>query len=142
MPLVVDTQMTQERKNIIFVDGHCMLCHWLVSFIARRDRKDLFRFAALQDDLVHSIDSIQKDKIEGLSTVILLDRNDQVSYQSDAVLKIFSLLPGAWQYASLLLYIPSPIRNAVYALIARIRYLFGRKETCSIPAKEIREKLI
>ena len=34
--------------NIILFDGVCNLCNGVVSFIIKRDKKALFRFAALQ----------------------------------------------------------------------------------------------
>ena len=42
-------------KHLILYDGVCGLCNGLVQFVLPRDRKDRFRFAALQSNLAREV---------------------------------------------------------------------------------------
>jgi len=130
--------MVQENRNIVFVDGYCMVCNWLVIFIANRDTKDAFRFAAIQDQQAGPIEGINPEYLKKASTVILKTADGKVYYHSDAVIRIISSISGIWSTLKLLLIIPKFIRDPIYKLFVRIRYLFGRKDSCSIPTKEIK----
>ncbi len=49
--------MTDEERNaiegraLLLYDGVCALCHGVVKFLMKRDRRDRFRYAPLQSDL-------------------------------------------------------------------------------------------
>ncbi|MDI1303367.1 MAG: DUF393 domain-containing protein, partial [bacterium] len=44
-----------KNKKIILFDGVCNLCDSAVQFIIKHDKKDIFRFVALQSDLGQEI---------------------------------------------------------------------------------------
>jgi len=127
---------------IILFDGVCNLCNSSVTFVIQRDKKDLFRFAALQEEPgkslleKHNIDTSQTDSI------ILLDGNKAYT-KSTAALKIAKDLGGAYPLLYGFMIVPNFIRNWVYDYIAKNRYKwFGKKESCMIPTPELRNKFL
>ena len=48
-----------------------------------------------------------------------------------------------WKYAAVLLWVPRPIRDLVYNVVAAIRMrIAGTSNACEIPPAEIRQRLI
>ncbi len=123
-----------EDPAVILYDGECNLCTSVVAFILPRDRRGLFRFAALQSNAGRRLLAEADHTFGGLSTVVLVE-GDRSWVRSDAVLRICRLLPRPWPALAGLWIVPRPLRDAVYALIAdRRRRWFGRRSTCLISA--------
>ncbi|WP_034258196.1 thiol-disulfide oxidoreductase DCC family protein [Altibacter lentus] len=128
--------------KIILFDGVCNLCNSSVVFIIKRDKKDVFRFAALQSNVgmvlvnEHDIDTSKTDSI------ILIDGNK--SYEkSSAALRIAKELSGAYPLLYGFMIVPKFIRNRVYDYIAKNRYRwYGKKESCMIPTPELKSKFL
>ncbi|MCW8981441.1 thiol-disulfide oxidoreductase DCC family protein [Altibacter sp.] len=128
--------------KIILFDGVCNLCNSSVVFIIKRDKKDVFRFAALQSNVgmvlvnEHDIDTSKTDSI------ILIDGNK--SYEkSSAALRIAKELSGAYPLLYGFMIIPKFIRNRIYDYIAKNRYRwYGKKESCMIPTPELKSKFL
>ena len=126
--------------NIILFDGICNLCNSTVSFLITRDKKKLFRFAALQSETGKTL--LQKNSIseEQVSTLIYL-RNGNCLMQSTAIIYILRDLGGIWKCFYPLIYLPLPIRDAIYSFIARHRYhLFGKRNQCITPTSELKDR--
>jgi predicted DCC family thiol-disulfide oxidoreductase YuxK len=63
--------------------------------------------------------------------------------RSEAVLRIVRRLPAPWKYASVFLWVPVFLRDAVYRIVAAIRHrVAGPSNACEIPPPEIRDRLI
>jgi predicted DCC family thiol-disulfide oxidoreductase YuxK len=78
----------------------------------------------------------------GEDTLLLIKDNQYFVY-SDAVLEIAKDLTGWWYLINLLKFIPKPIRDYVYQLIARNRYrLFGQRATCMVPSQDVRKRFL
>ena len=74
---------------------------------------------------------------------IILIEDGQIFLRSTASLRIASRLTFPWRLAAAFLWIPVPIRDAAYRLVAAIRYrIAGRSNACEIPPPEIRARLI
>jgi len=133
--------MTTNKKIILF-DGVCNLCTGSVNFVIKRDKKDVFRFAALQEGVgkelmtSYNIDSTKTDSI-------VLIENGKAYVKSTAALRAARYLPGAWPLLYGLMIVPKFIRNWVYDIIARNRYKwYGKKDQCMIPTPELRAKFL
>ncbi len=80
---------------------------------------------------------------EGPPGTIVLIEDGQVYLKSTASLRIASRLIWPWKAAAVLLWVPRPIRDAVYTVVAAIRHrLAGESNACEIPPPEIRQRLI
>ncbi|MGB5237996.1 MAG: DCC1-like thiol-disulfide oxidoreductase family protein [Flavobacteriaceae bacterium] len=132
-----------ENKKIVLFDGVCNLCNSSVLFILRRDRKDQFRFAALQSEIGEQF--LNERRINSAETDSIILYEPKVAYytRSTAALKIGKSFGGLWSLLAILEWIPRPIRDFFYNLIAKNRYRwFGRKEHCMIPTPELQSKFL
>lgn len=131
-----------DKQKIILFDGVCNFCNFWVNFILDRDKKDLFKFAALQSKLGNEI--LKKFNMDNssLESVILLD-GESVYSKSTAALKIAKELSGPVKILYPLLILPKFLRDFFYDLIAKNRYkIFGKKEVCRIPTEEEKVKFL
>ena len=131
-----------NNQHIILFDGVCNFCNFWVNFIIDRDKKDLFRFAALQSEKGQELlERFQMDS-NSLDTFVLIE-DKKVYTKSTAALKISRKLKGIWRSFYFLIFIPKPIRDFIYTLIAKNRYkFFGKRSTCRIPTAEEKEKFL
>ena len=135
--------MKQESNHkIILFDGICNLCNTAVNLVINIDKKDLFRFAALQSDIGQTL--ISKYNIDRSNTdSIILIENKKAYIKSTAALRIAKNLPGAYPLLYCFIIIPSFIRNWVYDYIAKNRYRwYGKKESCMIPTPKLQRKFL
>jgi len=131
-----------SNKAILIFDGYCNLCSSLVQFIIKRDKKDFFRFVALQSEKASQL-LLQFNLPVNYSESVILILDDKIFVRSDAALKIAQKLNGLWFLFSVFKIVPKPIRDFFYDLIAKHRYrIFGKKENCMIPSEENRNKFI
>ena len=126
---------------IILFDGECAFCERSVRFIARRDG-GYFRFGASQSPEAAALLATHGTSREATRSIILIE-DGQVYLRSTASLRIAQRMSAPWRWAGLLLWIPQPVRDAVYRVVAAIRVrLAGRSNACEIPPPEIRARLI
>lgn len=132
------TVMCLSSHPIVFFDGICNLCNGSVQWLLRHDHKAQLLFAPLQSSRGEEArKAVSADKEITPDSLLLYDRGHYYQ-RSDAVIGILSLLGGRWRIpAYLLRLIPRTLRDAVYQLIARYRYIwFGRRQQCMIPKPE------
>ena len=130
-------------------DGVCNFCNFWVNFIIDHDKKDFFRFAALQSETGQNIlkqINLKTNNFwqsQGLpDSLILVDKQDYF-IKSSAALLILKHLSGFWKILFVFIIIPRPIRNFIYDLIAKNRYkIFGKKDVCRIPTEEEKKKFV
>lgn len=136
-------ELLEHNKQLILFDGVCNLCNSSVQFVIKRDKKDRFRYAALQSEIGQEI--IEKFHIDTSKTdsIILYSNEKGISYKSTAALKIASNLGFPTNILSVFLIIPAVIRNVVYDYIAKNRYKwYGKKDHCMIPTPELKSKFL
>jgi len=134
--------MVEENKKIILFDGVCNLCNNAVTFVIKRDRKDIFRYAAIQSDIGQKLITNAKINPETIDSIFLIS-NGKCYYKSNAALRIAKHLSGAYPLLFAFLIVPKFIRNWVYDFIAKNRYKwFGKKESCMIPTPALKSLFI
>ncbi len=70
--------MVEKGKKIILFDGVCNLCNRSVQFVIRRDKRDRFRFAALQSEVGESLVKERRIDTTKVDSIILIE--PQVAY--------------------------------------------------------------
>lgn len=130
------------NHKIILFDGVCNLCNSSVNFIIDRDKKNIFKFAALQSEkgqkFLNKFGMDQND----FDSVVLVDENKFYS-KSSAALKIVKEFPFLWKALYIFIIIPAPLRNFFYDLVAKNRYnWFGKKDSCRMPSPELKNKFL
>ena len=132
-----------ERRDHIFYDGTCGLCHRATRFVLSEDRSGAaFRFAPLQGDTFAA--AIARERQPTLPDSIVVRTEDgQLFTRSDAVIYVLQRLGGLWRAIAWgMSLVPLGLRNSLYDFIARIRYrLFARAETlCPVLPADLRSR--
>jgi predicted DCC family thiol-disulfide oxidoreductase YuxK len=128
--------------NLILFDGVCNFCNAAVQMVIEIDRQKVFKFAPIQSELGQQLYHQHGLDASDIQTLMLVDE-DKVWTKSDAVLEVLSRLDGGWQLLGAFKVMPQPIRDWAYSEFARQRFvLFGRRETCTIPTPELRERFM
>lgn len=127
--------------GIILFDGTCAFCERSVRFVATRDN-GYFKFGASQNPEGQALLAKYGTTREAARSMILIE-DGEISLRSTAVLKIAKRMTAPWRWAAIFLWVPRPIRDAIYRLVAAIRYrIAGQSNACEVPPPEIRERLI
>ncbi len=127
--------------GIILFDGTCAFCERSVRFIATRDN-GYFKFGASQNPEGVALLAKYGTNREATRSLILIE-DDEISLRSTAVLRIARRMTAPWRWAAVFLFVPRPIRDAAYRVVAAIRHrIAGRSNACEIPPPEIRARLI
>ena len=127
---------------IILFDGVCNFCNRTINIILKYDKQAYFQFAASQS--IAAMGIMQAFKIEqiAIAAVILIDQ-EKVYTKTDAVIQIANRLSGWPKLFRVLKFIPKPMRDFAYDLIAKNRYaLFGKKDICMIPEPSMRHRFL
>jgi predicted DCC family thiol-disulfide oxidoreductase YuxK len=132
-----------ERRDMLFYDGTCGLCHRAARFVLSEDRQGTaFMFAPLQGDAF--TEAVTRENRSGLpDSVIIRTERGELLTRSAAVIYTMERLGGLWRVIAYpLRLVPKSLRNSAYDFIARIRYrLFPRANTiCPILPADLRAR--
>jgi predicted DCC family thiol-disulfide oxidoreductase YuxK len=128
-------------KAIILFDGTCAFCEGWVKFAASRD-DGYFRFGASQTPEAAAL-LAQFGTTRDVARSIILIEDGELFLRSTAALRILKRLHRPWSWLGVLLWVPRPVRDAVYRVIAAIRHrIAGESNACEVPPPEIRARLI
>ena len=132
-----------EERIVLFFDGVCNLCNAWVDFLVRRDKGKQFRYAPLQGETFKAVLAAHPELSAMDSLIVVHDRSDgsqEIFTHSRGPLFLAGRLGGGWSIARVFFLVPAFLSDAVYRLVARLRYsLFGKKETCRFPSPAERE---
>lgn len=132
-----------KNKKVILFDGVCNLCDSSVQFIIKHDKKDIFRFTAIQSEIGQEIIKHTGINTESIDSIILYEPGIAYYYKAEAALLIARELKGIYKLISYLNFLPKVIKNGVYDYIAKNRYKwYGKKEACMIPTPELKAKFL
>jgi predicted DCC family thiol-disulfide oxidoreductase YuxK len=135
--------MKEQKQKIILFDGVCNLCNGAVNYVIEHDKKDRFRFAALQSDLGQKLISERHIDTAVVDSIILVEPGIAYYVKSDAAIEIARDIGGIWSVLAVFRWIPVRIRNIVYDFIARNRYKwYGKKDQCMVPTPELKAKFL
>ncbi|HZF66110.1 MAG TPA: thiol-disulfide oxidoreductase DCC family protein [Chitinophagaceae bacterium] len=131
-----------KENPVIFFDGVCNYCSRMVGFVIRQDKKQVFKFAALQSEAAQKkLENFQLPQ-NNFDSFILME-NGKVYKSSTAGLRLLNRLPWYWKWTQLFWIVPKFLRDAVYDIVARNRYrIFGKSEQCMVPTPELRDRFL
>jgi predicted DCC family thiol-disulfide oxidoreductase YuxK len=140
-----------DRLLVIF-DGHCGFCNRSVRWFLRRDHKDRLRFVASESPKVRGLLARHGMGLAGSElgpNTIVVVRNpggpdEQVYIRSEAAREMLAELAQPWRTMGVVFgWIPRPVRDLGYRLIARWRYrIWGQLESCPAPTAEERGRFL
>lgn len=139
--------MSDERINItdrVFYDSQCGFCHRWVRWVVRAERgRELFRYAPLHGVTftAHIPEPVRRTLPPG---VVVLTHEGQCLTRSSAALHVLARL-GGWRavLARMALRVPRPVRDGVYAVVAKSRRWLARSPAneCPVPTEAFRRRL-
>lgn len=134
--------MRSLPNHLILFDGVCNFCDQSVQWIIRQDKSNQFFFASLQSPLGQQVLSHYGIDRGQIDSVVYL-RNQKAHIKSTAALYVLKDLGGWMSAIFIFILLPTFLRDFIYDQFAKRRYLlFGKKEECMIPSKEMRNKFL
>ncbi|MDG5491962.1 thiol-disulfide oxidoreductase DCC family protein [Psychroserpens sp. SPM9] len=133
----------EKHKKLILFDGVCNLCNSSIQYVIKHDKKDTFRFAALQSDIGQQIIDTYHIDTKTTDSILLYSNEHGLSAKSTAALKIAKHLGFPRNMMVIFFIIPPMVRNWVYDYVAKNRYKwYGKKDECMIPTPELKSKFL
>ncbi|MFZ4574762.1 MAG: thiol-disulfide oxidoreductase DCC family protein [Phycisphaerales bacterium] len=127
------TSATPNARSIVLFDGTCAMCSAATAWIARRDVRDRFRFAAVRSRAGQRLLDAAGWRGELPGSIILIE-GARVTLRSSAVIAIARRLGFPWSVAVVGLCVPRGLRDWAYAVFARNRHRFMRgRGGCALP---------
>ena len=131
------------NKKIILFDGVCNLCNAAIQYVIKHDKKDVFRFVALESELGIEILEYIGINNRNIDSIILYEPGKAYYYKSNAALEIARSLGGIFTFGRLFIIVPTGIRNMLYDFVAKNRYKwFGKQENCLLPTPALATKFL
>ena len=134
-----------EKQPILFFDGVCGLCNRVVDFVLQEDRDQKFLFAPLQGETFKALvkDHPEASAVDSAFVLCYTAQGERLLMRSDAMFYILGQLPQFRWIARIGHFIPHPIRDAVYRLIASTRYrVWGKRDSCRLPTPEEEQRFL
>ncbi len=132
-----------KDKKIILFDGVCNLCDATVQKVIKADKKDVFRFVALQSDLGKEIINYIGIDTEKTDSIILYEPGIAYHIKAEAAIEIAKTIGGVYSLLGMFSVFPNWLKDIGYDFVAKNRYKwYGKKESCMIPTPEIKAKFL
>lgn len=132
-----------KDKKIILFDGVCNLCDATVQKVINADKKDVFRFVALQSDLGKEIINYIGIDTEKTDSIILYEPGIAYHIKAEAAIEIAKTIGGVYSLLGMFSVFPNWLKDIGYDFVAKNRYKwYGKKESCMIPTPEIKAKFL
>ncbi|PRY79739.1 putative DCC family thiol-disulfide oxidoreductase YuxK [Yoonia maritima] len=134
--------MIQTNQLVAVMDATCALCSWGARMIHRLDKSGEIKIAPIQSDTGAAL--MRDNGLDPLDPdTWLFIENGTVWRDFDALIRVGQRFDGWGRLFVALRVIPRPIRNWLYARVARNRYaLFGRGDMCTLPDPKFRARLL
>ena len=140
--------METSAQPVLLYDGECGLCSAVVRFMLKHDRRGVLRFAPLQGRTgqaalrSHGLNTRNFDSLVFVEDIAR--REGACHLRSTGALRALAELGGGWRRAARVVErIPAPWRDAIYRLVARLRYrVFGRYRATPLPNPEWARRIL
>lgn len=131
-----------RKERIVLFDAECVLCSANAQLILTNDHRQLFLIASMQGEVGARLFEENGLDPKDPSTILVIEEG-RVRTDSDAVLSIYENLRFPWNLMRVFRLVPDALRDPIYRFIARNRYrLFGRRETCWLPAERYKSRIL
>ncbi|MDE3106004.1 MAG: DUF393 domain-containing protein [Acidobacteriota bacterium] len=135
---------------VVLYDGLCGLCNATVRTLLRHPRAGAFRFVPQQSplaaELLAAFPAPRQPEPEGVLLLTdALTPAARLLRRTDAIRQAQTMLGGPFHtaVACVLGWLPTTLREAAYAQVARHRYrIFGRYPSCPAPTPEQRGRIL
>jgi predicted DCC family thiol-disulfide oxidoreductase YuxK len=132
---------------VLLYDGTCGFCAASVRWVLQRDPSGPLQFAPLEGVFGAAVRA-RHASLAGVDSVVWVSpatdtRDEMVLVRSDAALRVCAYVGGVWGMVALLRMVPRPVRDAVYAFVARHRHrLVSNAADCLLPTPATRPRFL
>ena len=117
------------KKEIIIVDGKCVLCNSITKWLIKKDKNKIFEIASLESEYIKK----NFQNIYNVDSVAVVDSLGNVFQKSLAILYILKKINKLFWIQILIRLLPLFLTNFFYDLVAKTRYkIFGKYDQCMI----------
>jgi predicted DCC family thiol-disulfide oxidoreductase YuxK len=131
-------------SSVIFVDGECIFCNHMVSFILAHDPRGLFRFAHLQGALAKGVlrhHGRPTGDIDSVYVLVGAGTPDERLFRDGRAAR--AIWPRLFWFAAVLNWVPLPVLDFMYRAFAERRYrIFGKYDACHVPTTKERARFL
>jgi len=132
----------QPETEIIF-DTNCILCSGFVQFILKHEKHKNIIFINAWSETGLAIAKEHGLDEAALHRTYLVIFDGKGLIKSNAGIAILSQLKSPWSWLRALRFIPRPLRDRLYTIIAKNRYKwFGYSEQCFLPPETEKHRFI
>jgi len=134
--------VSSSQTHILLFDGVCNLCNRVVQFVIKRDTKATIKFASLQSDAGQVLLKKVGLPTDNFTSIVLIINNNHY-LKSTAGLRVLKKLGGVWKLLYVFIFLPKPLRDFIYDLIAKNRYqMFGKRDVCMLPTDDLKQRFL
>jgi predicted DCC family thiol-disulfide oxidoreductase YuxK len=140
--------MTNSPQPVLLYDGECGLCNAVMRFMLKHDRRGELKFAPLQGALGQAFLSSRGMNTRDFDGIVFIDDMARIdtafALRTNGVVRALEEMGGGWlRLARLIRAVPVSWRDALYRLIARLRYrIFGRYRPTPLPNAEWARRIL
>ncbi|HEY0193320.1 MAG TPA: DCC1-like thiol-disulfide oxidoreductase family protein [Kofleriaceae bacterium] len=129
-------------EPIMFYDGTCGLCAALVRWIFAHERDHALRFAPLQGETCVRARARHAEIPTSIDTAVFL-AGGRAHLRSKAILYAARHLRAPWRWGYALRWLPAPLLDLGYRLVAAVRYrIWGRTDSCGLATPAQRARML
>lgn len=133
-------------KHLVFYDGECGLCDFIVQNIIKRDARNQFVFAPLQGETAGRFLKDLPDEYKNLETMILIEHYDsedpKLYVRGKAAFRTFWLLGLPYSLLGWGSFLPAFLYDWGYNLVARNRHRLFSKDSCTLPSARSKDRFL
>jgi predicted DCC family thiol-disulfide oxidoreductase YuxK len=131
-----------SAPDVLLFDGLCAFCNGAIRLIIGTEREPHFKFAPLQSPVGMAL--LEQHRIDpGYMTSYVLITNGRAYVKSAATIRIAPYLRAPWNLMRFLRYLPAPLVDFGYDILARNRYKwFGKLDSCRLMTPELRSRFL
>ena len=130
------TSESSAQGPLVLYDGVCGLCSRTVVWLIVHDPQQVLRFAPLQGTTTAALRATYPNIPQNLDSVVLID-GGRMYLRSKVFLYGARYLTRPWRWAYAVRWLPGPLLDLGYRLVAALRYRIwgkiGTSQTCRIP---------
>jgi predicted DCC family thiol-disulfide oxidoreductase YuxK len=127
-------------QKIVFYDGECGFCNYIVGFILKYEKNESLYFSALQSELAQTLLVEKQGVILDLSTFYYLN-NDILFKKSNGFFSLLKELKYPVRFLRIFQFIPTFLTDKIYDFIATRRRKI-QSPKCYFPTPEQRQRFI
>ncbi|GDX81454.1 thiol-disulfide oxidoreductase [Deltaproteobacteria bacterium] len=130
------------HERLVLYDGVCGFCDSSVQWLLAHDSERRLQFAALQGATAEALRERFPGMPRDIDTVVFVDE-DRIFLRSAAAFAILRHLPAPWSWVAIWRFLPSPLTDIGYRMVAAMRYrIWGKLDACRIPKPEERARFL